>query len=106
HQCGRPASLPSTFLIVAGWSFFILNGSIATIWPMFGVANQLLASAALCVGTTVILREAKDKRCAVVTLVPLAFVTTTTVAAGILAIRTLYIPMMAAPETHTIGRIN
>jgi carbon starvation protein len=101
-----PGSLVSTGLIVAGWAYFILTGSIATIWPMFGVANQLLASAALCVGTTVILREAKDKRFAFVTLVPLCFVTTTTVAAGIQAIRTLYIPMMAAPETQTIGRIN
>ena len=45
-------------LIVAGWTYFILTGNIATIWPMFGIANQLLACAALCVGTTIILREA------------------------------------------------
>ena len=101
-----PGSLVSTGLIVGGWSYFILTGSIATIWPMFGVANQLLASAALCVATTIILREAPKKRYAIVTLIPLAFVSTTTITAGIQAIRTLYVPMLAAPETATVGRVN
>ena len=40
------AAVLSTGLIVAGWTWFILNGSIATIWPMFGVANQLLSATA------------------------------------------------------------
>ncbi len=101
-----PGTLLSTLFIVTGWSFFILTGSIATIWPMFGVANQLLASVALCVGTTIILREASDKRYAVVTLLPLAFVSTTTITAGVQAIRTLYLPMMAAPATATMGTVN
>jgi carbon starvation protein len=103
-----PGSLISTFVIVAGWAYFILTGSIATIWPMFGVANQLLASAALCVGTTILLREAKNRAYAFVTLVPLAFVSTTTITAGVQAIRTLYLPMTRAddPATVTIGRVN
>jgi carbon starvation protein len=101
-----PGAVLSTVAIVAGWSYFILTGSIATIWPMFGVANQLLASAALCVATTIILREAKQKRYAFVTLVPLVFVSTTTVTAGVQAIRTLYLPMMRVPETATIGQVN
>ena len=37
---------------LGGWSYFIATGSIDTIWPMFGIANQLLASVALAVGTT------------------------------------------------------
>ena len=37
-------------MIVAGWSYFILTGIISTIWPMFGIANQLLAATALAVG--------------------------------------------------------
>jgi carbon starvation protein len=101
-----PGALLSTLLIVGGWSYFILTGSIATIWPMFGVANQLLASTALCVGTTVILREARDKRHALVTLVPLAFVGTTTLTAGVMAITTLYVPMLNRPETATVGKVN
>jgi carbon starvation protein len=85
-----PGSLASTALIVGGWSYFILTGSIATIWPMFGVANQLLASAALCVGTTIILREGKRKAHALITLLPLSFVGTTTIVAGVEHIRALY----------------
>ena len=95
-----PGSLASTALIVVGWSYFILTGSIATIWPMFGVANQLLASAALCVGTTIILRESKKKSYALVTLLPLIFVATTTLTAGVKHIQALY------RETPTVWQTN
>ncbi len=101
-----PGAALSTLLIVVGWSALILNGSIATIWPMFGVANQLLASTALCVGTTVILKESKKKAYALITLLPLCFVGTTTTTAGIQAIRLLYLPMLDRPETAVIGRVN
>ena len=37
------------------WGYFIWTGSIDTIWPLFGVANQLLASVALAVGTTILI---------------------------------------------------
>src|SRR5436305_306625 len=50
-----PSALVSTLLIVLGWSYFIWTGNISTIWPMFGVANQLLAAVALAVGTSIIL---------------------------------------------------
>jgi carbon starvation protein len=101
-----PGALGSTLLIVAGWTWFMLTGSIDTIWPMFGVANQLLASAALCVATTIVLREAGQKRYALVTLVPLAFVSTTTLTAGVQAIRRIFVPMLSVPEKATIGRVN
>jgi carbon starvation protein len=101
-----PGALLSTAFIVGGWSYFILTGSIATIWPMFGVANQLLAVAALCVGTTIILRTAPKKRYALVTLLPLGFVSTTTITAGIQAIHSVYVPMLATPATATTGWIN
>jgi carbon starvation protein len=101
-----PGALGSTLLIVAGWSFFILTGSIATIWPMFGVANQLLAATALSVATTIILRESKKRWHAVVTLGPLLFVGTTTITAGIKAMLTLYLPMTERPETSFIGKVN
>ena len=47
-----PGAVGSTLVIVASWSYFIWNGSINTIWPMFGIANQLLAAVALAVATT------------------------------------------------------
>src|SRR5919199_1301190 len=76
-----PGAFLTTALVVAGWAAFIWSGSISTIWPMFGIANQLLAAVALCVATTVIVNSGKA-RYAFVTIVPLAFVGTTTLVAG------------------------
>jgi carbon starvation protein len=102
----KPGAIIATSIIVAGWSYFILTGNISTIWPMFGIANQLLACTALCVGTTIILREGKKKAYAFVTLGPLAFVGTTTIAAGIESVRGIFIPLMANPATRTLGVVN
>ncbi len=96
----------ATALIVAGWTYFILTGSISTIWPMFGIANQLLACAALCVATTIILRESKVRAHALITLLPLVFVSVTTITAGEESIRKLYMPMMADRATYTTGLVN
>ena len=101
-----PGAIGSTGLIVAGWAYFILTGSIQTIWPMFGVANQLLAMTALCIGTTMLLRGARKPVYALVTFLPLCFVGTTTTTAGVRAILNLYLPMARAAETATLGRIN
>jgi carbon starvation protein len=99
-------ALLATTLIVAGWTYFILTGSISTIWPMFGIANQLLACAALCVGTTIILRESPRKHYAWITLAPLCFVGTTTLAAGIQSVRLIYYPMTLAAATRVTGLVN
>lgn len=96
----------ATFLIVAGWTYFILTGNISTIWPMFGIANQLLACAALCVGTTIILRESSRRRYAWVTLAPLLFVATTTISAGVQSVRLIYYPLFQQPETRVTGLVN
>jgi carbon starvation protein len=100
------ASFVATGLIVAGFTYFILTGSISTIWPMFGIANQLLACAALCVGTTILLREGRERRYALITLLPLAFLSVTTFTAGVESIRTIYIPMSAQAATRTTGLVN
>jgi carbon starvation protein len=107
---GRPSNhvgaLVATSLIVGGWTYFILTGSISTIWPMFGIANQLLACAALCVATTIILREAPRKQYAWITLGPLAFVATTTISAGVQSVRLIYYPMTQVAATRTTGIVN
>jgi carbon starvation protein len=72
-----PESLLATFLVVFGWAYFIYTGNIETIWPMFGMANQLLAVIALAVVTTVIFNSGRG-RYAPVTLLPMLFVATTT----------------------------
>ena len=43
RQDWLPGSIVSTLLVVCAWGYFIWTGSISTIWPMFGIANQLLA---------------------------------------------------------------
>ena len=72
-----PASLLATGLVVFGWGYFIYTGSVETIWPMFGMANQLLAVIALAVVTTVLVNSGRG-RYAPVTLLPMLFVATTT----------------------------
>jgi len=102
----RTGALVATLLIVAGWTYFILTGSITTIWPMFGIANQLLACAALAVATTIILRESPRRAYAACTIAPLTFVAITTITAGVESIFNLYLPMAAKPETHFTGLLN
>lgn len=91
-----PGNILSSFLVVFGWSYLIWNASISTIWPMFGIANQLLASIALTVGT-VILAKIGKRQYLWVTLIPFCFVTATTLAAAFEMIRNHYWPKTATP---------
>jgi len=100
-----PGSIVTSFLVVAAWAAFIWSGSISTIWPMFGVANQLLAAVALCVATTILMNAGKAKY-AWVTIVPLAFVSTTTLVAGFKSITDIFWPLAQKPETSLQGLIN
>jgi carbon starvation protein len=100
-----PGSVVTSALVVAAWAAFIWSGSIRTIWPMFGIANQLLAAVALCVATTIIMNSGKAKY-AWVTLVPLAFVSTTTLVAGFKSITDIFWPLTQNQETSTQGFIN
>jgi len=95
-----PGSLISTTLVVLGWGSFIWTGSISSLWPLFGVANQLLASIALTVGTIWIVRSGKRKY-AWVTIVPLVFVATTTLTAGYQTIWNNFLPMAAKGQPLT-----
>ena len=70
-----------TALVTIGWGSLIWTGSIQTIWPMFGIANQLLAAIALCVVTTWLFREGRGKY-AWVTILPMIFIMTTTYTAA------------------------
>ena len=95
----------STACIVGGWSWFILKGTISTIWPMFGIANQLLACTALCVATTILLREAPKRAYAWTTFAPLVFVAVTTLTAGVESVASLYLPQLKDPATFTNGLV-
>lgn len=100
-----PGSLITSALVVAGWAAFIWSGSISTIWPMFGIANQLLASVALCVATTILINMGRA-RYSWVTIVPLAFVSITTLVAGWQSITDNFWPLSQKPGTATQGYIN
>jgi len=100
-----PGAILTSALVVAAWAAFIWNGSISTIWPMFGIANQLLAAVALCVATTVIINMGKARYCWV-TIAPLSFVATTTLVAGWESIRDIFWPQAQNPLTATQGYIN
>lgn len=95
---GDPSNLLSnalcSALIVAGWGFFLLNGvadpegGTKALWPIFGIANQLLASIALCLGTLILLKRqlaSENGRpwIASVTAVPLVWLLSVTVTAAI-----------------------
>jgi carbon starvation protein len=80
----KPGIYIASGLVVVAWGAFLRTGSISTLWPMLGIANQLLATTALCVGTTVIVNSGRA-RYAFVTLVPLTFVATTTLTAAYLS---------------------
>jgi carbon starvation protein len=74
------------------WGYLVYNGDISTIWPMFGVANQLLATLALFVGTIFILKHTKKWRYSLITLLPGLFMFATTFVAGLDNIKNNYLP--------------
>ena len=100
-----PGSIVTSAVVVFAWAAFIWSGSISTIWPMFGIANQLLAAVALCVATTIIFNLGKA-RYSWVTIAPLSFVATTTLVAGYQSIRDIFWPQTQNPITITQGYIN
>jgi carbon starvation protein len=85
---------------VSLWSYFIWTGSVSTIWPMFGTANQLLAAVALAVATSAIINTGKTKY-AWVTFLPMLFVSVTTLTACWLNIFNNFLPLAAAHPEKT-----
>jgi carbon starvation protein len=87
------AGAAASALVVIGWGFFLImgvrdpEGGVKALWPIFGIANQLLAAIALCLATTILLKMQIQRQRSValvlVTLLPLVWLLTVTLTAGI-----------------------
>ena len=102
-----PGAILSTLLVTLAWGALIWTGSVGTIWPMFGIANQLLAVIALCLVTTLLFNSGRG-RYAWVTLLPMLWVTATTMTAGVqlMTASNQFPEMLRNPEKRLAGVLN
>ena len=78
-----PGVLATSFLVTYAWFYLLRGGTVTTIWPMFGIANQLLGMVALAIGTTYILRHAPQRVYALTTFLPFLFMAVTVLTSGV-----------------------
>ena len=100
-----PGNLITSFLVVFAWGYFIYTGTVSTIWPMFGVANQLLATLALAIGTSYLINHGKRKYIWI-TIAPMTFVGITTITGGIMNLFNIYLPQVIKEASRTQGIVN
>ena len=86
-----PGVILTSAMFTSAWGYLVYTGDISTIWPLFGMANQLLATCALIVGTTMLIRLGKAKY-AWVTGLPALFVLPLVMWAGYLNVTTNFLP--------------
>ncbi len=78
-----PGVILTSFIVSFSWYYLLRGGTVNTIWPMFGIANQLLGGIALAIGTTFILRRSAKRKYALTTFVPFVFMIITVLTAGV-----------------------
>ena len=98
-------NIAASLIIVLTWGYFVHTGSVATIWPMFGTANQLLSVLALCIGTSLIIKMGKVKY-VWVTLIPMIFMAVITFTASVYLIRDFMVKINAGGPNTATYKIN
>ncbi|GFO58200.1 carbon starvation protein A [Geomonas silvestris] len=86
-----PGIIVTSLIFTSAWGYLVYTGDITTIWPLFGMSNQLLATCALIVGTTMLIRLGKAKY-AWITAVPGVFMIPVTMSAGYLNVTKNFLP--------------
>jgi carbon starvation protein len=86
-----PGMLGASVIACVAWGYLLCSGDIGSIWTLFGVSNQLMASIGLVVGATIILRLAEKRRYMLTCLIPLAYLYVTVNAAGYWMIVNVYL---------------
>ncbi|AFM43359.1 carbon starvation protein, predicted membrane protein [Desulfosporosinus acidiphilus SJ4] len=87
-----PGAVISAALVSFAWGYLLYGGNISTVWPLFGVSNQLLASLAMVVGTSIILKSTGRISYALTTFIPFVFLFVTTLDASYFNVTKVYLP--------------
>jgi len=87
-----PGAIIAATLVCFAWGYLLYGGDISTVWPLFGVSNQLLASVALVIGTSLILKNTGRISYALCTFLPFCFLFVTTLTASYYNVVNVYIP--------------
>ena len=85
-----PGAIGASVLACVMWGYLLMSGDIGSVWALFGVSNQLMASVGLIIGTTIILRLSQKRRYALTCLIPLAYLFVTVQYAGYWMIKNVY----------------
>jgi len=93
----KVTNIIGSLFVVCAWSYMIFYGNVSTIWPIFGVANQLLAAVALAIGSTILIKMRKEKYLAL-TAIPMFFMFTVTI--------TCALEQIFSPTFGMIAKIN
>ncbi|BCE15838.1 hypothetical protein RSC3_03194 [Bacillus paralicheniformis] len=91
-----PGSVAASAVACFMWGYLLYSGDISSIWALFGVSNQLMASVGLIIGATVILKIADKRRYMLTCLIPLAYLYVTVNYAGYWMIKNVYFNAEAA----------
>lgn len=98
---GKPnwkVNITTSALVCVAWGYLLYSGNLNVLWRMLGIANQLLATIALAVGTTYLLNHASKRRYALCTGIPFVFILVTVLTAGIQSVGQWWGQCATAPE--------